>query len=231
MSDGVNTPAPAAPEPSDKELNFRRLEAAREQEREARIRAEVQAQHMQQELENIKQMLQPADKDPLDDAEDYDPARLKAKFAREKANYQKEAENIARKTYEKLEAERNQKNYLQRLQSEHSDYNQVMNDANIIDLERNDPGFVNAVLKIPDEYERRKVTYERLKQQRANSPPRQSIQDKVAENAMNPYHIPAGSGAPAAVDYDLKSPASRQNAYEKLKAAQRRPIGGQARQG
>lgn len=231
MSEGVNNPAAAAPETSDREMNFRRLEAAREQEREARIRAELQAQHMQQELENIKQMLQPTEKDPLDDADEYDPVAMKAMRERERERNRKEAETIAKKTYEKLETERNQKNFLSRLKSEHGDYDQVMNENSIVNLEKSDPVFLQAVLKIPDEYERRKITYDRLKAQQRSAEPGPSIKEKVAENAQNPFYIPPGSGTPAAVDYDLKSPQARQQAYERLKAAQRRPIGGGARQG
>lgn len=230
MSEGVNTPAPAAPESSDRDVNFRRLEAAREQEREARIRAELHNQHMQKELENIKQMLQPAEKDPLDDVDEYDPAAMKAMRERERERNRREAETIAKKTYEKMDAERNQKNYLSRLKSEHGDYDQVMNENSIVNLEKSDPVFVQAVLKIPDEYERRKITYDRLKAINSQSQA-PSIKEKVAENASNPYYIPPGSGTPAAVDYDLKSPQARQQAYERLKAAQRRPIGGGAHNG
>lgn len=235
MTEGVTEKEIAAPKeitqegPSDKEINFRKLEAAREAEREARIRAEMQAEAMRNELQEIKQMLQPKEADPLDGVEDYvDPARLRAKLEKVSANLKKEAKEIAKQTIrEELEQEE-KRNFLHRLKSQYPDYDQVMNEANIANLESIDPVFIETVLEVPDEYARRLKTYKKLKNLQQAAPKaeeKQSIKDKVEENARNPYYIAPSMATPSAVDFDIKSPQSRQQAYEKLKAAQRRPIG------
>lgn len=231
MTDGVNnaeiaTQQESSPQVTDKELNFRRLEAIRDQEREARIRAEMHAQAMHKELEAIKQMLQPKEADPLDDVEDYvDATRLKAKLEKERASFKKEAEEIARRTYEEKDREREQKNFLGRLKAEYRDFDEVMTESNLAQLEKTNPVFLKAVLAIPDDYERRKLAYEYLKNSRAPTEERASIKEKVEENARNPYYIPPTSGTPAAVEFDLHSKEARNQAYAKLKQWQRRPIG------
>jgi hypothetical protein len=230
MTEAVTEPVPGTPEaqPSDKELNFRKLEASRDTEREARIRAELQTQQMREELQNIKEMLKPKEDDPLDGIEDYvDSTRLKAKLDKERAAYEKQAKAIARQTYEQIQKEERDKNFLGRLKSEHSDYDQVMNENSIAALEKQNPHFVQAILKIGDEYERRKLAYDYLKANQAakTAEPAPSIKEKVAENASNPYYVATGSGTPMAVEFDVKSASARKAAYEKLKAAQKRPIG------
>lgn len=235
MTEGVTEQEIASPKaipqevPSDKEINFRKLEAAREAEREARIRAEMQTEAMRNELQEIKQMLQPKEVDPLDGAEDYvDPARLRAKLEKVSANFKKEAKVIAQETIREEREQEEKRNYLQRLKNQYSDYDQVMNEANIANLESIDPVFIETVLEVPDEYARRLKTYKKLKslqQAPQKVEEKMSIKEKVEENARNPYYIAPSMATPSAVDFDIKSPQSRQQAYEKLKAAQRRPIG------
>jgi hypothetical protein len=71
-------------------------------------------------------------------------------------------------------------------------------------------------------------TYKKLKSLQTNAPKKEekiSIKEKVEENTKNPYYIPSSASIPSAVDFDIKSPQARRQAYEKLKAAQRNPIG------
>jgi len=231
MNEGVNPQDLAVPEQkpqeglSDKELNFRRLEAAREQERDARVRAEMQAEMMRKELEEIKQMLQPKEQDPLDGAEDFvDPARLRAKLEKERAHFKKEAKEIAKQTIREEREEEGKRNYLQRLKSQFPDYDHVMNEQAIANLNNVDPVFLETVLEVPDDYARRLSTYKKLKSMQ-NVKPQESIKEKVDENMKNPYFISPSSGTPSAVEFDTRSKAAREQAYTKLKEAQRRPIG------
>lgn len=219
---------------SDKALNFRRLEAAKEQEREARIRAELQAEQLRKEVDAIKQMLTPQEKDPLDDMDGYvEPAMLRAKLEKERAAYERRAEEIARKTYEEHKKRDYESNYMQRLKQEFSDFDQVMTQDNLVLLEEADPVFVEAVLDNPDEYKRRKMAYLKVKslKSQAKKVEEPSIRQTVEENARNPFHIPSGSGTPTAIEFDVRSKSAREAAYAKLKAAQRRPIGGQGPNG
>jgi len=232
MTEGVQDQEIATPDksssPSDKELNFRRLEALRDSEREGRIRAEIQAESLKAELNRLAQSLVPPEKDPLDDAEEYvDSTRLKQKLAQERAASERRAKEIAKETYEHHRLEDEKKNYLNRLRLEFRDFDDVMTPESIGALEKNEPSFVKAVKQIPDDYEKCKLAYEHLKGKAAvPQAPRQSIKETVEENARNPYYIPPGSGNPSAVEFDIRSKEAREQAYAKLKAAQRRPLQG-----
>lgn len=217
---------PVAQTVSDKELNFRRLEQAKEAEREARLRAEMRNESLEREIQSIKQMLQPKDEDPLEGVEDYvDPARLRATLAKQEARFRKEAEEIAQRKYEQIEKEREAKSFHERLRSRYNDYDNVMSENAIADLEKTNPEFLEAVLEIPDDFKRREKTYKFLKAKEQKPAPKASIQEVVEENKKNPYYIAPGSGQPSAVEFDIGSPKARQEAYKRLKAAQRRPIG------
>lgn len=237
MTEGVKEQEAAAPEkaPSDKELNFQRLREERERdriekerEREARIRAEMKAEMANRELEQFKEMMKPKEADPFD-SEDIDPdlkTRLQRKLANERQEIIKEAEKIAESVYEKRRDQELKSSVPQRLKYEFNDYDQIMNEQNIIELEQNHPAFTKAVLQIPDEYERKKLAYEYIKNtQTKKTKENLSIKEKVNENMQNPYYIPSSSGTPSAVEFDVKSPAAREAAYAALKAAQRRPLG------
>lgn len=231
MTEGVQDQEIATPDKSpslsDKELNFRRLESLRDTEREGRIRAEIQAESLKAELNRMAQALAPPEKDPLDDADEYvDSARLKQKLAQERAASERRAKEIAKETYEHHRLEDEKKNYLNRLRLEFRDFDDVMTPESIKALDENEPSFVKAVKQIPDDYEKCKLAYEHIKGKAASRAPRQSIKETVEENARNPYYIPPGSGNPSAVEFDIRSKEAREQAYAKLKAAQRRPLQG-----
>lgn len=235
MTEDVNTQENVTPEQKPEvafsenaRQNFARLEKAKEDERERRIKAEMEHALMKQKLEMLEARNQPQEKDPLDDVVDYvDPANYKADQERRERRLKKEAEEIAERKFREFKQLDEQQNHMQRLQYEHSDYKDVMNETNVVALEQTNPEFVQSLLHIKDDYERKKLAYNFIKRSRnATQEVKPSIKDKIEENARNPYLIPSGSGTPSAVEYDLKSPAARSAAYAKLKAAQRNPIGG-----
>ncbi len=238
MTEAVNNQVTGKPETkqtpdqgvSDKEYNFRKLEAAREADREARMRAEMQAEELRKEMQEIKTMLRPKEIDPLDGVEDYvDASRLRAKLEKERANSNEEARRIAKQTYQEEKQLDEKRNYLTRLKQQLSDYDEVMTETNLIELEKSDPVFLRAVLRDKDDYTRRFDTYEKIKSMKSQvqrtKDETPSIKEKVEQNLQNPYYIPPSSGTPSAIEFDLSSKASRDQAYAKLKAAQRRPIG------
>ncbi len=204
--------------------NFARLEAAKQVERDARIRAEMERDMLKKQLDESNR---PKEVDHLEGVEDYiDKERLQLIRQQDKAAFKKEAEEIANRTYENRKNEEEKRNYLPKLKSQFKDYDEVMNEKNIADLEERSPAFVQSVLKIQDDYDRRLLTYEYLKsRQSTQAEAKPSIKERVEENQKNPYYIPSGSGTPSAVEFDVKSKSARDQAYQKLKQAQRRPIG------
>lgn len=230
MTVGVKDQAPAAPEKasSDKELNFRKLEAAREQDREKAIRLEMQNQMLEKELSEIKEYLKPKEVDPFDDIDEFieEPLKkkLEAKFNKVVSLSERKAEEaVERKLLErerqKEEAEK--KNFLPKLKSSYNDFDEVMTEKNIYELGEKDPEFLTAVLEMPDEYRKRELLYNRIKKQKKEPEP--TVQDKVQKNLRNPYFIPA-SAAPTsnALDFDLNAPGARLAAYQKLKQMQKK---------
>lgn len=210
----------------NKELNFRRLEAERQKDREARLKAEWESQQLKQEIHNMKEMLKPKEKDPLDD-EDIDPdlrSKLQKIRERDRQELLKASRDIARQTFEEEKGRDKRENPIGVLRKEYADYDQYMNDSTIQELEQTHPEFTQALLNMSDDYERRKLAYNFVKKNKSQKPT-VSVQDKVKENQQNPYYTPASAGTPSAADFDIRSPAAREAAYRQLKANQKRPIG------
>lgn len=230
MTEGVKVQETAEPErkaSGDKDYNFRRLEEEKNRSRENEIRLEMQNQMLQKELSEIKEYLKPKEADPFEGIDDLiEPElkqRLEAKINKVSSNLERKAEEIAERKIEERErkkAEAEKSNFLQKLQKDYSDYDQVMSDQNIADFAKADPDTLKIVLALPDEYEKRRYLYSRIKGQKAAKEP--TVQDKVQKNLKNPYFVPS-SAAPTsnAIDYDLNAPGARAAAYQKLKVAQK----------
>ena len=237
MTEGVTTQETAEPakevlsQSSDKDYNFRRLEEAKEKEREQRIRAEMQAEALQKEIQEIKEYLKPKEKDPFDDDDEFiDPelkTRLNAKLAKERESLKREAERIARDTYSNIQKEKDeaeQKNFLKRLKEKYPDFDEVVNEQSIAEFHKKDPDAMETILDIEDEYKRRERAYKKMKSFK-ESTPEPSVKEVVAKNQKNPYHVPNTSAPTSnAIDFDVRSKEARESAYAALKAAQRRPI-------
>lgn len=231
---GVIDQAPANPEPEakvdNKEFNFRRLEQSRDDEMRKRIEAEKEREYLKRELEQIKTMLQPKEVDPLESIDPYDPKSVQAGISKtleiERKKILKEAEEVVKQNLERKYKE----DRVNSLRYEHGDYDSVMNEENIARLGDLQPELVESLLEVQDEYKRRKLAYQAIKKHvvAKKEEPRQSIKDKVEENKANPYYLPASHGIPPtkAIDFDIQSKEARKEAYEKLKAAQRRQAGG-----
>lgn len=242
MTEGVTEQVVAKPEEktahrdglSDKELNFRKLEAEREKEREARIRAEMQNEAMQRELKQIQEMLKPKEIDPLDQLQDItelDPSKLKALLARREAELERKAREIAKQTIKEEREQDKKTNFRDHLRRQYQDYDEIMNERVIADIQEREPDAVDAILAIEDDYVRCEKAYRFIKKRINAKPPEkvpeESIKAKVEENMTNPYLIPSATATPpyGGVSFDVTSSSARKAAYEKLKAAQKRPIG------
>ena len=240
MTEDVNTQAIVEPAQDTQSTgqseksreNFARLEKAKEESAERAHKAEMEAALLKQRLDALEAMQKPkeVEVDPLDGMEDFvDPKALKAALDHREKRLKREAEEIADRRFKEWKAQEHQQNHVSRLKSEYPDYHEVMTEANIVAAEKNNPEFVQSLLHIKDDYERKKLAYGFMKRNSATKeapPPTHSIKERVEENQRNPFYIPAGSGTPtSAVDFDIKSPQARAAAYAKLKAAQKRPIG------
>lgn len=241
MNQGVKDQAAAKPEEkgaqtqeqlSDKELNFRRLEAARDKEREARLRAEMQTESLMKEIESIKMMLAPKEKDPLEEIEDIadlDRNKLKEILSKREAQLQKKFEQALPQKFEEYERNKKRTNFREALRERYQDYDEVMNQDVLSQLPERDAQVIEAISAIEDPYVRCEKAYQYVKQHKqASASHAEALKQKVEENQMNPYYFPSGQGSPPpAVEFDVRSKKAREAAYAQLKAAQRKGLQGQ----
>lgn len=183
-------------------------------------------QQQQEALNQLQARFQPVDRDELDslpDEELIDKAKFKRLIERERQNLRKEAEEVARQTYRKIDSE----NYQQRLYQAFPDYDSVVNSANAEKLQEKDPEFVALLGREKDEYVRREMAYKKMKRLAEDDRPKIKAQDVVDENrkAAGAFYTPSGQGPmnnPYAFEFDVRSKEARQKAYERLKSAQKR---------
>lgn len=204
---------------SDKEMNFRALEAQRKQEQALRLQEQtmrMEAEKKAQELEKRLQELESRSKD-VEEEDDDEPyvghkklnKRLSTLERKLKEEQMKGAEEIAQKLYEKKEQER----WLE----DHQDFYEVLNQAE--NFANENPGLAKMILQMPDGFERQKLVYENIKtlnkftQQKSKE---SGIQEKVNNNRKGLYYQPTNVGsAPYACTGDF-SPAGQKNAYDKM---------------
>jgi len=193
--------------PSDKELNFRQLEAKYErqlqQERTARLEAErIAAERAQQHINNDD-----------DDSEPYvDHKRLKKEQAKFGQQLKQETQTeIQKAVYTALQEERKQ-NWIK----QNNDFYDVLQHAE--KLAQKDPELAESILEMPEGFERQKLVYKNIKALGLHKPEvkQPSIQEKVDANRRSPYYQPTGVGsAPYSSASDF-SAAGQKQAYEKM---------------
>lgn len=195
---------------TDKELNFRALEAKYQkelqQERSARLEAERQAQEMLSK-KSISD-------DEEEDSEPYvDHKRLKKEQAKFGQRIKQETQNEIQKAVQTALAEDRKHNWLKN----NPDFYEVLKHAD--KFAAKDPELAETILEMPDTFERQKLVYKSIKAIGIHKPEEKhpSIQEKVDANRRSPYYQPSGVGsAPYSSQGDF-SPTGQKQAYDKMK--------------
>lgn len=211
---------------NDREVNFERLRKKTEALELEIQKRDALLQQQQQALQQLESRFTPQrdDLDALPDDELLDKAKVKRLLEKERTNLRKEAEEIARQTYQKIDSE----NYQQKLYSAFPDYDSVVNAENAEKLQANDPEFMSLLAEVKDEYKRREMAYKKMKKlAAAEDKPKVKAQDVVDENRKiaGAYYTPSGQGPsanPYAFEFDVRSKEAKLKAYERLKSAQKR---------
>ena len=215
MSDEQVASTPVQEQPkNDKEYNFRAQEAKYErmlaQERSAREEAERRAQEALQ-ARNQKQ-----EEDEDDDQPYVDHKRLNRTLSsfekKMEEKIDKKAEEKARKLYED-----NRKNdWLKN----NPDFYDVLQNAERFANEN--PDLAEAILEMPEGFERQKLVYKNIKAVGAHKAKSQepSIQQKVDANRRSPYYQPTGIGTAPYSQVGDFSASGQKNAYAKMKELQ-----------
>lgn len=193
---------------ADKEINFARLRQEKEYLAQELQKSNAERDRLLQQSRNNQ-----SENDEDDSDEPYvDHKKLNKRLARLEKDFEVKAEEKARKMIE----EDRQRNFMSRLKSEYSDFDQILTEETATKLEQVNPKLAQMILQIPDEYQRRAMAYEAIKTAGLHKKPEtSSIQDKVNQNQRNPLNIPSSSGsAPSGMgDY---SEAGKKAAYAKM---------------
>jgi len=202
------------PKISDKELNFRQLEAKYqkqlEQERQARLEAERRAQEFSQKQKTIEE------------EEDDEPYVDHKRLNKTLSSFEKKMEEkIDRKAEEKarLMLDQNKKDAWLK---QNPDFYDVLQHAE--KFAQRDPELAETILEMPEGFERQKLVYKSIKSLGLHKPEEKqpSIQEKIDANRRSPYYQPSGVGsAPYASMGDFSTQGQKQ-AYEKMKELQAR---------
>jgi len=210
----------------DREINFERLRKKTEALEQELLQSKAMIQQQSQTLSQWQSRFTPQDRDEFDslpDDELLDKAKVKRLFEKERQNLRKEAEEIARQTYQRIDNE----NYQQKLYQAFPDYDQVVSASNAEKLQEKDPEFMALLGEVKDDYKRREMAYKKMKKLAEEERPKVKAQDVVEENrkVAGNYYAPSGQGPmnnPYSFEFDVRNKEARQKAYERLKSAQKR---------
>lgn len=199
---------PQENKPSDKELNFRALEAKYQQQL-AQARAESEeSKRIAQEALNRKQIVEEEeDTDPYVDHKKLN--KTLNKFGQTTQTEIQKAMEIAK---QKAKEELKQELWLEN----NPDFYDVLQHAE--KFAHRAPKLAETILRMPEGFERQKLVYQNIKELGIDKPEvkQSSIQEKIDANKRSPYYQPSGVGtAPYSSAGDF-SPAGQKQAYAKM---------------
>jgi hypothetical protein len=209
--------AAAAP-PSDKELNFRKLEAKLELERQSRQQAEERLSHLEK-IMNEKKSHSDEEDEPSD--EPYiDNKRLQKSQARMEKKIVGETDN---RIQQALIADRKQ-----RWLDSNPDFHSIMDHAQTFADKY--PQMAKSILNMPEGFERQQLVYDAIKDLglHKKQEDKESIQTTIDKNRFNYAYQPTGIGtAPynGPITFDraqVSTKSVQKSAYEKMKQMQAR---------
>ena len=220
MSVEIASAAPAIQEQkaNDKEYNFRAQEAKYERLlAQERLEKEKYAKELEEARKSRSvQQEEDEDSDPY-----VDNKRLEKKFSNFEKKLDEKIDKRAEEKAQKLLLQKDREAWLER----HPDMSQVLQSHAEKFFEKT-PHLAEALLKTPDEFERKKLVYLNIKALGLDKPEQKqsSIQDKVNANMKSPYYQPPTMGNPPYATVGDFSDAGKKNAWEhvqKLKAGLR----------
>lgn len=195
---------------TDKELNFRALEAKYQRQLEQERAARIEAEKKVQEATTKKQQQHDEDDDSSEPYVDH--KRLKKEQAKFGQQIKQDTQNeIKTAVHQALSEERNN-NWLKN----NPDFYEVMQHAE--KFAQKDPELAETILSMPDTFERQKLVYKNIKALGINKPESKqpSIQEKVDANRRSPYYQPTGVGAAPYAQVGDFSEGGQKQAYQKM---------------
>lgn len=212
MTANVQDNTPQEQQVSNKELNFRNLEAKYQKqlqdERSARIELERQLQ------ERSRAPVQEED----DESEPYvDHKRLEKKIANSETRVIQQAQTEIQKAVKIAIREERKENWIKN----NSDFYNVLEHADKLAL--HDPDLAESILEMPESFERQKLVYKNIKALKLHEDPKKqpTIQEKVDANRKSPFYQGNSVGAAPYSSQSDFSASGQKNAYDKMQELKR----------
>ncbi len=204
---------------TDKEYNFRVLEAKKlEAERRAADaeRRATEAERIAQEVISKRQQL---NEDEDDESDPYvDHKKLTKKLNKFGQNTQSEIQKAMEVAKHSAKEELKQELWLEN----NPDFYDVLQHAE--KFAQRAPRLAESILKMPEGFERQKLVYQNIKELGIDKPEQKqaSIQETMNEKRKSPYYQPSGiSAAPYNTGGDF-SQSGQKNAYQKMQELKQR---------
>lgn len=223
----VNPETTTAPElkKDDREVNFEKLRRKLEsQEREYSDRLSRQ----EQEIQQLRGHLQPQQRNEdviIEDGELVEGAKVKRLLVQQEEKLLRKASEIARQTFQQIDSE----NFAHKIKYAYPDFDDVVNADNAQKLQEKDPEFTALLGEVKDEFRRRELAYKKIKQILKDevAKPVVKAQEVAQENlkTASNYYTPAGQGPmtnPYGFEFDVRNKSSREQAYARIKNAQKK---------
>jgi len=199
---------------NDKDLNFRRLEEKYERELQKQGQELQKHESARRELERkLEELSSRQNNDDDDDDEPYvDNRKLKKKLAHYGESFKKETQSEIQKAIGTALQEERRQNWIKN----NADFYETLKHAD--KLAESNPDLAEAILEMPDGFERQKLVYKNIKALNLDAPmPKEpSIQDKINANRKSPYYQPSGVGTSPYQSTGDFSKEGQRSAYEKM---------------
>ncbi len=198
--------------PSDKELNFRALQAKYERELGQERNARLEAEKKSEELQAYRQAQSKDDDDDVSSEPYIDEKRLAKKMNKFGQATQTEINKAMEQAKYAAKEELKQEMWL----DNNPDFYDTLQLAEKFAQEA--PELAKTILRMPEGFERQKLVYQNIKQLGIDKPKVKdtSIQDKIDANRRSPYYQPSGVGTSPYQSQSDFSPTGQKQAYAKM---------------
>lgn len=200
---------------NEKDYNFAQVRRQLDQARQEKER-------LAQENAELKNRMQ-SKQSTVDDDDSYDEPYIdkryfKKNLAQNMQQVKEEARREAQAEMQRILVEEKRSSWLK----SNPDFNEVMQHAQ--KFAETDPELAEAILEMPEGFERQKLVYKNIKALGLHKPAEKkpSIQDKIDQNRRGPYYQPSSMGAAPYGNSGDFSDSGQKNAYDQMKALQKR---------
>lgn len=196
--------------PSDKELNFRAMEAKHQRQLEQERTARLEAERLLQEVQSKKQNVSEDEDDSPDPYVDH--KRLNKKLSQFGQTTQSEIQKAMEQAKIAAKEELKQEMWLEN----NPDFYDVLQHAE--KFAQKAPELAKTILRMPEGFERQKLVYQNIKTLGVDKPEQKapSIQEKIDANRRSPYYQPSGVGTSPYQSQSDFSAGGQKQAYEKM---------------